>query len=188
MLYFVKSVPYTPLNKFVMAALFFSFLGDTLLMLVPRSELFFLAGLLSFMLTHAFYILINMNAILSEDRSIKPEWSDLIFVFIGFIIFVLVKDNLGNMYIPVLIYTVVICMMAVTAKKRRKKCDNGSYRLVLIGTLFFLLSDAILAVDKFNQSFASADFLIMMTYITAQLLIVQGLIVFIQKIQSDAKA
>lgn len=186
MFYFVKSVRPTPLNKFVLAALFFSFLGDTLLMLVPRSEIFFLAGLISFLLAHVVYIVINMNAISSEERSVKPEWSDLVFVLFGFAIFSVINKNLGEMYIPVVIYTVVICIMGVTAKKRWKKTDNQSYRLVLLGSILFLISDSILAYNKFNQTFASAEFLNMLTYIGAQFFIVQGLIVFIQKIQPEA--
>lgn len=186
MFYFVKSVRPTPLNKFVLAALFFSFLGDTLLMLVPRSEIFFLAGLISFLFAHIVYILINMNAVSGEDRSIKPEWSDLVFVLFGFAIFSIINKNLGDMYIPVVIYTTVICMMGITAKKRWKKTDNQSYRLVLLGSILFLISDSILAFDKFNQSFASSEFLNMLTYIGAQFFIVQGLIVFIQKIRPEA--
>lgn len=184
--YFIQSAPKTPLNKFVFAALFFSFLGDTLLMLVPRSETFFLAGLVSFLVAHLVYIIINMNAVSTEDRSIKPQWPDLIFVLYGFAIFSVINENLGDMYIPALIYTVIVCMMAVTARKRWGKTDNQSFWLVMVGATLFLVSDSILAYSKFNENFASADFLIMFTYILAQFLIVQGLIVFIQKIRPEA--
>ncbi|MBO3700010.1 lysoplasmalogenase [Roseivirga sp. E12] len=184
--YFFKSAPTTPLNKFVFAALFFSFLGDVLLMLVPRSETFFLAGLISFLIAHLLYIIINMNAVTTEDRSIKPQWSDLIFVVYGFAIFSVINETLGDMYIPALIYTVVVCMMAVTARKRWTKTDKQSFWLVMTGAAFFLISDSILAYSKFNENFASADFFIMTTYVLAQFLIVQGLIVFIQKIRPGA--
>lgn len=184
--YFFQSVPSTPLNKFVFAALFFSFLGDTLLLLVPRSEIFFLAGLVSFLIAHVVYILINMNAVSGENRSIKPEWSDLFFVIYGFAIFSIINENLGDMYVPALIYTVVICIMGITAKKRGGKCDDQSFRLLLLGSILFLVSDSVLAYDKFNQHFASANFVIMITYLGAQFLIVQGLIVFIKKIRPEA--
>ncbi|OEK03627.1 hypothetical protein BFP97_19825 [Roseivirga sp. 4D4] len=183
--FFQKAAP-TPLNKFIFLALLLSFLGDTLLMFVPRSETFFLAGLVSFLLAHLVYILINMNAVNSEDRTLKFEWSDLIFVAYGFAIFSVINDNLGDMYIPALIYTVVICMMAITAKKRRNRTDKMSFMLIMAGAISFIISDSILAYSKFSQDFALADFLIMLTYIVAQFLIVQGLIVFIQKIRPEA--
>ncbi len=184
--YFFQRVAPTPLNKFVLLSLFFSFLGDTLLIFVPKSEIFFLAGLSSFLLAHLVYIIINMNAVTSEDRVLKFEWSDLVFVAYGFAIFSIINDNLGDMYIPTLVYTVVICMMAITAKKRRNRTDKMSFILVMAGAVTFLISDSILAYSKFNQSFAMDDFLIMLTYIVAQFLIVQGLIVFIQKIRPEA--
>ncbi len=184
--YFSQTAPASPLNRFIYGALFFSFLGDTLIMLESRSEVFFLAGLISFLLAHLIYILINMNAVSTTERSLKPEWSDLIFVLYGFAIFATINDNLGDMYIPALIYTVVICMMAITAKKRRHKADRQSFWLIICGATLFMLSDSILAYNKFNQAFAAADFLIMLTYIAAQFLIVRGLIVFIQKIRPEA--
>ncbi len=127
-----------------------------------------------------------MNAVSTTERSLKPEWSDLIFVLYGFAIFATINDNLGDMYIPALIYTVVICMMAITAKKRRDKADRQSFWLIMCGATLFMISDSILAYNKFNQAFAAADFLIMLTYIAAQFLIVRGLIVFIQKIRPEA--
>lgn len=184
--YFSQVAPASPLNRFIYTALFFSFLGDTLIMLESRSEVFFLVGLISFLLAHLIYILINMNAVSTTERSLKPEWSDLIFVLYGFAIFATINDNLGDMYIPALIYTVVICMMAITAKKRRDKADRQSFWLIMCGATLFMISDSILAYNKFNQAFAAADFLIMLTYIAAQFLIVRGLIVFIQKIRPEA--
>lgn len=183
--YFVKRVPVTPLNRFIILALFLSFLGDTLLMLVPRSEYFFIAGLGSFLIAHIVYIIINMNAISHGDRGLKPQWQDLIFVAFGLGVFSLINNDLGSMYAPVLIYTVVICLMAVTARQRWKKVDDYSFKLVMIGSVLFLISDSLLALDKFYKPFGSADFLVMLTYIAAQFLIVQGLIGFIEKATTE---
>lgn len=179
--YFIRRVPPTPLNRFIILALFFSFLGDTLLMLVPRSEYFFMAGLGSFLIAHVIYIIINMNAISTGERGLKLQWQDLVFVVFGLGIFSLINNDLGSMYAPVLIYTVVICLMAVTARQRWKKVDDYSFKLVMIGSVLFLISDSFLALDKFYKPFDSADFIVMITYITAQFLIVQGLIGFIEK-------
>lgn len=184
--YFIKSVPVTPLNRFVILALFFSFLGDTLLMLIPRSEYFFMAGLGSFLIAHVIYIIINMNAISHGERGLKPQWQDLIFVVFGLSVFSLINNDLGAMYAPVLIYTVVICLMAVTARQRWKKVDDYSFKLVMIGSVLFLLSDALLALNKFYKPFDAAGFLVMLTYIAAQFLIVQGLIGFIQHVKAEA--
>lgn len=186
MLYFINSTPKTPLNSYILAALFFSFLGDTLLMLVPRSEYFFMAGLASFLLAHLIYIIVNMSAITEGERGFKPQWQDLIFVIYGLAIFSLINNDLGSMYIPVVIYTVVICLMAITARKRWKKTDDQSFKLVMAGAILFVISDSILAIDKFYKPFEASGFLIMLSYLAAQFLLVQGFIVFIQKIRPEA--
>ena len=184
--YFVKRVPVTPLNRFIILALFFSFLGDTLLMLIPRSESFFMAGIGSFFITHVVYIIINMNAISHGERGLKLQWQDLIFVVFGLGVFSLINKDLGALYAPVLMYTVVICLMAVTARQRWKKVDDYSFKLVMIGSVLFIISDSLLALNKFYKPFDSADFFVMLTYIAAQFLIVQGLIGFIEKATTDA--
>ena len=51
--------PLSRFSKLILLALFFSFLGDSLLMLVEvfaQSDLFFLLGLSAFLLGHLFYI------------------------------------------------------------------------------------------------------------------------------------
>ena len=51
-----------------------------------------------------------------------------------------------------------------------------SFKLVFIGSLLFLLSDSMLAFNKFHSEIPLAGFLIMLTYIAAQYLIMRGLI------------
>jgi len=48
--------------------------------------------------------------------------------------------------------------------------------MVIIGALIFMLSDTMLAINKFLEPIAYANVLIMITYIVAQYLIVSGLI------------
>jgi uncharacterized membrane protein YhhN len=45
-----------------------------------------------------------------------------------------------------------------------------------MGASFFVISDSLLAINKFYQPFAHAGILIMLTYCTAQYFIVQGFI------------
>ena len=61
---------------------------------------------------------------------------------------------------------------AITAAK----ANNGSFVFVLAGAVFFIISDALIAINKFYAPFELASFLIMITYIKAQYLILVGLI------------
>ena len=184
--YFYRAVPATALNRFVLAALGFSFLGDSLLMFVSSNDSFFLIGLISFALAHLIYIVINLNAVNEGKPGIKFQWQDIPFLLYGLGVFSLVKDGLGDMYFPALSYTVLICIMGMTARKRWKKTDNQSFWLIMTGAGFFIISDSLLAINRFLEPLPKADLLIMITYLLAQFLIVQGLVVFIKKIPQGA--
>ena len=182
MYYFVGSTVKSPLNNFVIVAMIFSFLGDTLLMFAEANDLFFLIGLVSFLIAHITYIIINLNAKEIVERGIKPQWQDIPFVFYGLFIFTWLKDGLGEMYIPTLIYTVIICLMVITARKRWKKADNNSFWLVMIGAGFFVVSDSLLAMNKFDGAFQHSDPAIMITYLLAQFLMIEGYKSFINSL------
>lgn len=80
------------------------------------------------------------------------------------------------MQFPVLMYAIIICVMALMAVNRYGKVNIFSFKLILYGALFFLLSDSVLAVNKFAQPIPQGGALIMATYMIAQYLIVYGTI------------
>ena len=186
-LYFYQSVPKTPLNRFVMGALLFSFLGDTLLIFADNHKVFFILGLTTFLMAHLIYIVININTMESTGKGFKLQWQDVPFFLFGLVIFSVVKKDLGDMYFPALAYTVIICIMTLTARKRWKRTDTKSFWLVMIGALLFLTSDSFLAFNKFMDPIAGADFIIMTTYLIAQFLLIEGLIVFINRLKNEPK-
>lgn len=180
MIYFNNEVPKTVLSKFVNAALFLSLLGDVFLIFSDAQPIFFLLGLASFLLAHLVYIFLNLNLVDTEDRKLKFRWHDLLFGIYGLVIFQQIKPGLGDMMIPALLYTIVICIMGITASKRWGKTDKTSFWWIMIGAFFFIISDSILAINQFGTPFPQAGFLIMLTYIIAQFMIVKGIVGFIK--------
>lgn len=179
LVHFNQSVPKTALSKFVNAALILSAIGDTLLIFNDENPLFFMLGLGSFLLAHLVYIFLNLNLIDSEDRKLKFHWRDILFAGFGLFMFRLVRPNLGEMLVPTLVYTVVICIMGITAAKRFGKASKQSFTLVLLGAITFMISDSLLAINKFYAPINHADLLIMATYLTGQFLIIRGIMAFI---------
>lgn len=88
----------------------------------------------------------------------------------------LLFPKLGDMMVPVIAYATVISIMCMAALGRWHKANNGSFVFVLAGAVFFIISDALIAINKFYAPFELASFLIMITYIKAQYLILVGLI------------
>ncbi len=83
---------------------------------------------------------------------------------------------LENMKIPVVAYGITISTMLSTALWQYQKLDNKTALYSIIGAISFVLSDSLLAVDKFKGQFAYSGIMIMTTYIIAQLFIVLGAI------------
>ena len=71
--------------------------------------------------------------------------------------------------------------MGIFAAFRYKKVSPASFNFILIGAIFFMLSDTLLAFNKFTNPLPLAGFLIMSTYIVAQYLIAEGSIEQLKK-------
>lgn len=173
-LYFFYTTPQqeTLTRRLTLCALVFSLFGDFLLLFVYKSELFFMVGLLAFLIAHILYCLVFLKR---RNSTLKPYGTMFLFVAYAIGLFVLLKPGLGNLLIPVLIYMIIILLMVITAYLRKGNAPNNSFKLVFLGALFFMVSDSILAINKFYMPVPYSHFSIMFTYALAQLLIVLGL-------------
>ena len=75
-----------------------------------------------------------------------------------------------------MIYAAVICTMLLGSLHILYKVNRPANILYVSGALFFVMSDSLLAVNKFYQPLAYAGVFIMLTYCLAQYLIVRGFI------------
>ena len=157
----------------IFLALVFSLLGDILLMFVNQSANFFIGGLLAFLTAHIFYVLVFLK---QRNRSKNPYYFIVLMLLYGIILYYFLKDGLGSMLIPVILYMAVILSMATKAFLRQGFVVKNSFILVFIGEILFMVSDSILALNKFYQPLPYSNFSIMFTYAFAQLCIVFGLL------------
>ncbi|WP_417872053.1 lysoplasmalogenase, partial [Winogradskyella sp.] len=161
------------IKRITLLALVFSLLGDILLMFVEQSPHFFTIGLVAFLTAHIMYIL----AFLKHRNKQKPIIGFIVFLLIyASGLFYLLKDGLGDMLIPVIVYMIVILSMATSAFLRKGMVNNLSYNLVFSGAIFFMISDSILALNKFYEPLPFSNISIMLTYALAQFLIVIGIL------------
>jgi uncharacterized membrane protein YhhN len=148
----------------VLAGLVFSLLGDVALMF---SEKWFTAGLVAFLTAHVFYIL----AFKPGPGHQASATIFLPFILYGLLMFFILAPGLGPLKIPVLVYIAAITIMAGFAAGRF--VDLGGLRpfLAFAGAVLFLVSDSVLAYDRFAKKFRPAQAIILGTYFPAQLLI-----------------
>jgi uncharacterized membrane protein YhhN len=160
--------------KLPLAALFFSLCGDVLLMFEKKNPLFFIIGLLCFLISHLFYIVI-FNTI-RKEKNIRIRWW-VIFIILGYygILLTSLFPHLGELKIPVAFYGAVISTMLFVALQLLYKKSNANL-LIVMGAVLFITSDSILAFNKFYSSFNAAGLLIMLTYAFAQYFITKGVV------------
>jgi uncharacterized membrane protein YhhN len=75
-----------------------------------------------------------------------------------------------------MVYAAVICSMLLCSLHIFLKVNKPANLFYLVGAVFFVLSDSLLAINKFYQPFAFAGVFIMLTYCAAQYFIVTGFI------------
>lgn len=159
----------------MLAALFFSWLGDVMLMYDYISDSYFILGLVSFLSAHILYTIVFFKKWKGENSS-AFLFVIVLLVAYGGLLFVKMKDGLGELKIPVIVYITAILLMALTAFKRKGGVNNKSFKLVFYGALFFIASDSLLAINKFLTDVPYSHLLVMGTYATAQYMITKGIL------------
>lgn len=161
----------------IYAALLFSTMGDVFLLFEFMQPAFFLFGVGAFLVAHIFYIIYFLK-IRSWHRSFfrkQPWWLLLIYSY-SFGLVMLIYPGLKEMEVPVIIYAMVITFMIISSLHVFHKVQSPANKYYLIGAGLFVLSDSMLAIDKFYYKFPLAGTAIMLTYCAAQFLIVQGVV------------
>ncbi|RME49244.1 MAG: lysoplasmalogenase, partial [Caldilineae bacterium] len=73
--------------------------------------------------------------------------------------------------LPVLVYVLVILVMAWQAWARWRNTGETAALLAFVGAVLFVISDTVLAFNRFQGEFAAARALNLSTYFAAQWLI-----------------
>jgi len=166
-----------PGKKYIIRGLFFAFFGDVFLLFENKNSLFFIFGLVSFLTTHIFYIIYFLK-IQSANTSLvkKQPLLPILVIAYGVSLVWLLYPHLADLKIPVMVYAAVICTMLICSMHVFLKVKQPANWYFLSGALLFVISDSLLAINKFYQPFSYAAIFIMLTYCAAQYFIVNGFI------------
>lgn len=162
--------------KFLLLGLIFSVGGDTLLMFVehgPQLEVFFLLGLGSFLIAQLCYAYALWSyPKVKEGIIFRKPWIAILFLgYLGWILTTLWAGIPAPMRLPVGVYATAIVAMAIAAANLYRRTTPKIFWGFFGGVLLFVLSDTLIALNKFDEPIASARFTIMFTYLLAQYLI-----------------
>ncbi|MCF8257497.1 MAG: lysoplasmalogenase [Flavobacteriales bacterium] len=160
--------------------LLLSWFGDIALMLDRDNPLYFIAGLSFFLLAHLGYTAAFVGSIRRSSAPFSYAKSiGLASVFILFtgVFFSLMQGGLGEMYVPVLAYTLVITAMGIAASVRHGHAPASDYGLIVWGAVLFILSDCVIAWNKFVVDFPYDQVLNMSLYLSGQFLLAYGTVI-----------
>ena len=176
--YLIKAVPAASLallaaghipgrqGKLLAAGFLFSTGGDIALEL--DRDGYFVVGLALFLVAHLFY----SAAFLQDARPAAARRPAMVLLLVySSLLTILLWPALGEFLLPVLIYIVAITAMGVIAAMRP---GPGAW-LVVAGAFLFILSDSLIAINKFLRPVPANRFAVMSTYYSAQFLIAYGM-------------
>ena len=141
-----------------------SSIGDILLSL--PIELSLVLGIAAFFVAQSLY---TANFLSTFRFQVRRLWLALLIVAWAICMALWLVPNTGELFRAILMYLAVITLMGIAAAFRAAPALT-----VFAGALAFILSDSLIAIDRFIESFAGSGFWIMASYYLAQFLIVSG--------------
>ena len=118
------------------------------------NEKFFLIGLVSFLIAHIFTSILFLHLLFFPfNINLMQIGFILFFILFALIMWNLLKSSLGNFKIPVIFYMFFLIAMGVTGVLAKA---NNIY--IVCGVCLFIVSDSMLAWQKFKKPFGSSGF------------------------------
>ncbi len=151
----------SPYHRLILVGLLFSLAGDVFLMLPPRA---FVAGLSSFLVAHLFYL----GAFATTAPLALAPLALLPFLVGAGAVLRTLWPHLHAMKLPVAVYVLVIVAMGWRALAQWLALGTGAALLACAGAVLFVVSDAVLALERFRGGVWNAQAVVLGSYYAAQ--------------------
>ncbi|HPY53870.1 MAG TPA: lysoplasmalogenase [Treponemataceae bacterium] len=172
------------IKLWMVLAMVFCILGDTLLMFDRGDEFFFVLGLVAFLIGHIFYIFAFRKIKKKNQLGFHPLKSLLVLVYMVVILWLLLP-GVNELKVPVVFYAAVISIMLIFAVQLTKIGKFGW--IIAIGALLFVISDSAIAINKFYTPIPKNGWIVTLTYIAAQFFIARGAVEYIQSTSKNSE-
>lgn len=157
------------------AALLLCWAGDCLLLADRMRGGFFVYGLVLFLAAHVVYIAHFLKMRRAAGISSKPNVFILVLILVYAVgLLYMLSPHLNGMLYPVVVYGAVISVMFASSLGTIPKGGARYASASVVGALLFLVSDSILAINKFAAPIEFSATITMLTYGLAQFMIVEG--------------
>lgn len=175
--YYAKRHGLGKFSRWLIAGMALCLLGDVLLIFQAVDAMWFTWGLGAFLIGHIAYSVSFTRTHRSDHEvALLKQKGWLLVLVAGYAVYFFsrISPSLGTMVAPVMLYTVVISVMVLLALNRYGKVCDRSFWPVAAGAAIFVVSDSVLAWNKFVVPLDFSHLYIMATYGSAQFLIAIG--------------
>ncbi len=156
-------------NQLFVLALCFAFAGDVLL-LFDKNITYFLGGIASFLVMHLFYIAIFSTFL--QEKSLSVFAKGIVpFLCYFSLILLLIFNQLNELLIPVLVYGSVISLFGTVSLVNYVQKQSTDNLWLLIGAVLFIISDSLIAINRFYLPRLFFEALIITLYAISQWII-----------------
>lgn len=180
-IYFTRTTQLFPsrFRNYLLAGFGFAWLGDVLLMLseiAPLYEIFYLLGIVAFLLTHVCYILAFINYRPDHYGLLpaRPYAALPVLAYWCLICWIIVPGVPSHLLAPTVIYAAILAGMALMCLHLASKAEFPVWYRMFAGTLLFMISDSLISLNMNGWPIPQATFWVMLTYIAGQYLIAAG--------------
>ncbi|MGQ9800221.1 MAG: lysoplasmalogenase [Candidatus Saccharicenans sp.] len=160
----IETRPYSFYRNAMVAGLALCLLGELMMMLKKKRFLtglaFFLGALAVF--TVAFYSRVTREFL---------NWPVIPLALLAAVVLFLIWPGLKRERVPVLFYLLVLLTMTRVGLEQPHQLPGAGPWLAAAGSFLFLLSDSILAINRYRRPFRSAQIIILSTFYLALLLL-----------------
>ncbi|MGH8561430.1 MAG: lysoplasmalogenase, partial [Nevskiales bacterium] len=127
----------------------------------------FVPGLLSFLVAHLLYI----AAFSAPAGFLAAPLLALPYLAGAGLLLVILLPKTGTLALPVIVYSAALATMGWQAAGRWQTLQDDASLCAMIGAILFMVSDSVLAINRFARPFRAAEALLLTTYFAAQTLI-----------------
>ena len=163
----------------LIAALFFSWLGDVLLM--PKGNKWFISGGVAFLISHVLFLFVYLPHISAGGvlwYAVIP--AACVYLTASAAVIVSIRKNAPKpMLVPLFLYLAANSVMNLFALSMLTCSPCAGAALAYAGAVLFYLSDSILFLSRYHEKaerIPKRGFLIMLTYIAGEALIAFGIL------------
>ncbi len=179
LLFYVFAVKPEAFSWVLVCALFFSWLGDVLL--IPKGTGWFVSGGIAFLISHILFIAVYVPAVTWEAF---VWWLMLpaaaLYYGISVKVTLTLKNNLPKpMLVPMILYLIANSTMNLTALWQLTALKSAGAAVAYAGAVFFFISDCTLYLVRYHSNkelIFKKHFTVMLTYLLGECLITAGML------------